>query len=122
MKGARENSLEEKMAEILTDERVSALKSYLEKDHGIDCLLLLYMNKGRWAKAQGFVRGVLRRHIADGTFRSRVIELEMLKLARFENIRKNPLQKCYLITDSGRKITELLVSFLDQIQQEVVWC
>lgn len=42
-----------------------------------------------------------------------MIELEMLKLAKVKNIRKNPLQKYYLITDSGKKITELLVSFLD---------
>ena len=35
---------EEKVKQILTDAKLSAIKTMLEKDHAIDCLLLLYVN------------------------------------------------------------------------------
>ncbi len=39
---------EEKIKRVLTDSRMSAIKSMLEKDHAIDCLLLLHVNRGKW--------------------------------------------------------------------------
>jgi len=44
-----------------------------------------------------------------------MIELEMLKLAIHKNIRGNPKQKHYFITDFGRKVAEVLMGFFDQI-------
>jgi len=38
---------EEGVKLILTDERLSAIKRMLEKDHAIDCIFMLYLGKGR---------------------------------------------------------------------------
>lgn len=111
----KKEAIEEKITRILTDEKLSAIKSCLEKDHAIDCLFLLYMNKGRWGQAKKFLMN-LGKHIADGTFRSRMMELEMLEAATHENIKKNIKQKRYLITDFGRETAELLIRFFNQIQ------
>jgi hypothetical protein len=46
---------EEKVKRILTDPRLSAIKAMLEKDHAIDCLLLLYLGKGKWKDAKDLI-------------------------------------------------------------------
>ncbi|MCK4435010.1 hypothetical protein KAU92_05915 [Candidatus Bathyarchaeota archaeon] len=112
----KKKAIEKKITQILTDEKLSAIKSCLEKDHAIDCLCLLYMNKGRWGQAKKFLREKLGKHIADGTFRSRMMELEMHGLATHKNIRKNPKQKQYLITDFGEKVTQFLINFFMQVK------
>ena len=43
---------EEKIKRLLTDPRTSAIKAMLEKDHAIDCLLLLYVGRGKWKEAK----------------------------------------------------------------------
>jgi len=76
---------EEKIKRILTDPKMAAIKSLLEKDHAIDCILLLYMNRGKWKEAKDF----MREHsltLSDGTFRARMIEIEDLGLAKSERI------------------------------------
>jgi len=42
---------EEKVKRILTDPKFATIKAMLEKDHAIDCIMLLHMNRGKWKEA-----------------------------------------------------------------------
>jgi len=103
---------EEKIKRILTDPKLSAIKSMLEKDHAIDCLFLLHMSRGKWKEAKEFMRenGLT---LSDGTFRARMIEIEDLGLAKSERI--DPLKKYYLQTEQGEKITKLLLGVFTEL-------
>ena len=103
---------EEKVKRILTDSRLSAIKAMIEKDHAIDCILLLHMNRGKWKEAKDFMREN-KLTLCDGTFRARMIEIEDLGLAKSEHI--DPLKKYYLKTELGEKIAKLLLEFFDEI-------
>ncbi len=97
---------------ILTDPKLSSIKAMIEKDHAIDCLFLLLMNKGRWKDAKAY----MNKHkltLSDGTFRARMIEIEHLGLAKSTQI--DPLKKYYTITDEGRKIANSLLQVVKQI-------
>jgi hypothetical protein len=104
--------VEAKAKHILTDPKLSAIKAMLEKDHAIDCILLLYMNRGKWKEAKDFMRenGLT---LSDGTFRARMIEIEMLGLAKSERI--DPLKKYYVKTEFGQKVAELLIELFDKL-------
>src|SRR4030043_2109464 len=104
---------EEKVKQILTDGKLSAIKTMLEKDHAIDCLLLLYINRGKWKDAKDFMRENSLT-LSDGTFRARMIEIEGLGLAKSERI--DPLKKYYLETDLGEKVAKLLLKFFDELE------
>ena len=104
--------VEAKAKHILTDPRLSAIKAMLEKDHAIDCILLLYMKRGKWKEAKEFMREN-KLTLSDGTFRSRMIEIEQLGLARSERI--DPLKKYYLKTELGQKVAELLIELFDKL-------
>jgi hypothetical protein len=104
---------EEKVKQILTDPKLSAIKTMLEKDHAIDCLLLLYINRGKWKDAKDFMREN-NLTLSDGTFRSRMIEIEELGLAKSERI--DPLKKYYLETEFGKKIAKLLLKLFDELE------
>ncbi|MGB9841999.1 MAG: hypothetical protein ACPLKZ_04650, partial [Candidatus Bathyarchaeales archaeon] len=108
----KKNGDEEKVKHILTDEKLSAIKAMLEKDHAIDCLLLLYLNRGKWKEAKDFMREN-KLTLSDGTFRARMIEIEQLGLAKSERI--DPLKKYYMITEFGEKVAELLLDFFDKV-------
>jgi len=103
---------EEKIKRILRDPKLSAIKSMLEKDHAIDCLFLLHMDRGKWKEAKEFMRenGLT---LSDGTFRARMIEIEDLGLAKSERI--DPLKKYYLETEQGEKITKLLLQLFTEL-------
>jgi hypothetical protein len=105
---------EEKAIKILTNPKLLAIKTMLEKDHAIDCIFLLYMNRGKWKEAKDFMR---EHHLtlSDGTFRARMIEIEQLGLAKSERI--DPLKKLYMITPQGKKIAELLLGLFEKIQE-----
>lgn len=97
---------------ILTDSKLSPIKAMIEKDHAIDCLFLLLMNKGRWKEAKAY----MNQHkltLSDGTFRARMIEIEHLGLAKSTQI--DPLKKYYTITDQGRKMANFLLQVMKQI-------
>ena len=97
---------------ILTEPKLSSIKAMIEKDHAIDCLFLLLMNKGRWKEAKAY----MNKHkltLSDGTFRARMIEIEHLGLAKSTQI--DPLKRYYTITDEGRKIAESLLHIMKQI-------
>lgn len=103
---------EELITKILTDSKLSAIKAMLEKDHAIDCLFLLYMDKGRWKEAKAY----MNKHgltLSDGTFRARMIEIEHLGLAKSTQI--DPLKKHYHKTPIGQKITELLLGLFQKL-------
>ncbi len=104
---------EEKIKRVLTDPKLAAIKAMLEKDHAIDCILLLYMNRGKWKEAKDFMREN-KLTLSDGTFRARMIEIEELGLAKSERI--DPLKKFYLKTELGEKVAKLLLKFFDEFE------
>jgi hypothetical protein len=103
---------EEKIKRILKDPNSAAIKAMLEKDHAIDCIFLLLMNRGKWKEAKEFMRenGLT---LSDGTFRARMIEIQELGLAKGERI--DPLKKYYVKTAFGEKIARLLLEFFDKL-------
>ncbi len=105
---------EEKAKHILTTPKLAAIKAMLEKDHAIDCIFLLHINRGKWKEAKEFMRnnGLT---LSDGTFRARMIEIEQLGLARSERI--DPLKKYYLITELGEKIAQQLLQFFNELDK-----
>ena len=108
----KKNGEEEKIKRILTGEKLSAIKAMLEKDHAIDCIFLLHLNRGKWKEAKDFMRKN-KLTLSDGTFRSRMIEIEQLGLAKSERI--DPLKKYYVITELGEKVAKLLLGFFDEV-------
>ena len=104
---------EEKVKRILTDPKFAPVKAMLEKDHAIDCIMLLHMNRGKWKEAKEFMRenGLT---LSDGTFRARMIEIEDLGLAKSERI--DPLKKYYLKTELGERAAKLLLEFFDSLR------
>ncbi len=104
---------EEIIRNILTDEKLSAIKAVLEKDHAIDCIFLLHLGKGRWKNAKEFMRG-LGLTLSDGTFRSRMIEMENLGLA--ESVAIDPLKKYYVKTELGEKVAGLLLDLFSGLE------
>jgi hypothetical protein len=103
---------EEKIKHILTDPKLSAVKAMLEKDHAIDCILLLHVKRGNWKEAKDFMREN-KLTLSDGTFRARMIEIEQLGLAK--SVRIDPLKKYYLKTELGEKVAKLLLEFFDEV-------
>jgi len=103
---------EEKIKRILTDAKLAAIKAMLEKDHAIDCIFLLHMERGKWKEAKEFMRenGLT---LSDGTFRARMIEIEDLGLAKSKRI--DPLKKYYMKTELGEKVARLLLEFFDKL-------
>jgi len=97
---------------ILTHEKLSTLKTLLEKDHAIDCIFLLHLDKGRWKNAKAFMKE-LGLTLSDGTFRSRMMEIEDLGLAKSVEI--DPLKKYYVKTELGEKVAKLLLKLFDQL-------
>jgi len=103
---------EEKVKRILTNPKYAPIKAMLEKDHAIDCIMLLHMGRGKWKEAKEFMRanGLT---LSDGTFRARMIEIEELGLAKGERI--DPLKKYYVKTPMGEKTAKLLLEFFDKL-------
>jgi hypothetical protein len=108
----KKNGEEEKIKRVLTDPRISAVKAMLEKDHAIDCLLLLHVGRGKWKEAKDFMRKN-KLTLSDGTFRARMIEIEQLGLAK--SVRIDPLKKYYVKTELGEKVAMLLLGFFDEM-------
>ena len=104
---------EERAKHILTDPKLSAIKAMLEKDHAIDCIFLLHINRGKWKEAKEFMREN-NLTLSDGTFRARMIEIEDLGLAKSERI--DPFKKYYLITELGEKVAKLLLGFFAELE------
>jgi hypothetical protein len=104
---------EEKVKHILTDGKLAAIKAMLEKDHAIDCILLLHLNRGKWKEAKDFMREN-NLTLSDGTFRARMIEIEELGLAKSERI--DPLKKYYIKTELGEKIAKMLLDFFSKLE------
>src|SRR5512136_3036979 len=102
----------EKAKHILTDAKLAAIKAMLEKDHAIDCLLLLHVDRGKWKEAKDFMRKN-KLTLSDGTFRARMIEIEQLGLAKSERI--DPLKKYYVKTELSEKVELLLLGFFDEM-------
>ena len=106
-------AVEEEIKSILTHKKLSAIKLMLEKDHAIDCIFLLHLEKGRWKNAKAFMQQ-LNLTLSDGTFRSRMMEIENLGLAK--SVAIDPLKKYYVKTELGEKIAKLLLEFFREIK------
>ena len=106
-------AVEEEIKSILTHKKLSAIKLMLEKDHAIDCIFLLHLEKGRWKNAKAFMQQ-LDLTLSDGTFRSRMMEIENLGLAK--SVAIDPLKKYYVKTEFGEKIAKLLLEFFREIK------
>ena len=104
---------EQQIKKILTGEKLSAIKAVLEKDHAIDCIFLLKLENGRWKNAKAFMNE-LNLTLSDGTFRSRMMEMEQLGLA--ESVAIDPLKKYYVITDLGNKLADLLLELFGSLE------
>ena len=104
---------EETIRNILTDEKLSAIKAVLEKDHAIDCIFLLELGRGRWKNAKAFMQE-LKLTLSDGTFRSRMMEMEHLGLA--ESVPIDPLKKYYVKTELGEKVARLLLDLFSELE------
>ena len=110
------NVNEDKIKRVLTEPKFASIKSMLEKDHAIDCLLLLHVGRGKWKDAKDFMKDN-NLTLSDGTFRARMIEIESLGLAKSERI--DPLKKYYVKTELGEKIANLLLGFFDDFNAKV---
>jgi hypothetical protein len=109
----KNNGEEEKIKRILTEQKLATVKAMLEKDHAIDCLMLLHLGRGKWKDAKDFMRDN-NLTLSDGTFRARMIEIEGLGLAKSERI--DPLKKYYVQTELGEKVAKLLLEFFDNLE------
>ncbi len=107
-----EKQLEKDITKVLTTPEVSAVKAMLEKDHAVDCLFLLALDKGKWKKAKTYMNkyGLT---LSDGTYRARMIEITQLGLAKATPI--DPLKKQYSITEKGRKLATALLELLQKV-------
>jgi hypothetical protein len=105
--------VEEEIKSILTDKKLSAVKLMLEKDHAIDCIFLLHLERGRWKNAKAFMQE-LNLTLSDGTFRSRMMEIEDLGLAK--SVAIDPLKKYYVKTEFGEKVAKLLLELFRKIK------
>ena len=106
------NVEEERIKRVLTEPKLATVKAMLEKDHAIDCLMLLHVGRGKWKDAKDFMKDN-NLTLSDGTFRARMIEIESLGLAKSERI--DPLKKYYVKTELGEKVAKLLLGFFDEL-------
>src|SRR5665811_1340013 len=109
------NVVKDKINRVLTELKLTYIKSMLEKDHAIDCLLLLHVGRGKWKNAKDFMKDN-NLTLSDGTFRARMIEIESLGLAKSERI--DPLKKYYVKTELGEKVSNLLLGFFDTLDSK----
>lgn len=108
----KEKQLEKQITKVLTTPEIAAIKRMLEKDHAIDCLFLLALDKGKWKKAKTY----MNKHnltLSDGTYRARMIEITQLGLAKATPI--DPLKKQYSITKKGEKLAMALLELLQNV-------
>jgi len=114
MKREKEREIEKKVVRILTEERLSAIKAMLEKDHAIDCVFLLMLGRGQWRYAKEFMTR-LRLTLPDGTFRARMIEIEDCGLAKHEKM--DIKKKRWIISEFGKQVGRLLFGFFAKIDR-----
>ena len=105
---------EDIVIDILTDKKLSTLKTMIEKNHALDCILLLILGKGQWKNAQRFMKK-LNLRISDGTFRARMREIESNQIASHENI--DVKKKRWIITSFGKEIGKMLLDFFSSVKE-----
>ena len=108
----KEKQLEKQITKVLTTSEIAVIKRMLEKDHAIDCLFLLALDKGKWKKAKSYMNKY-KLTLSDGTYRARMIEITLLGLAKAIPI--DPLKKRYVITKKGKKLAMALLELLQSV-------
>lgn len=103
---------ERKIKQLLTNKKLAMLKDYLGRDHSMDCLFILYLNYGKWGKAESFAKHV-GFSLSFSAYRSRMRELETLGLATSRQT--DSIKKQYFLTDYGKKLTKVLLTFFDAL-------
>lgn len=106
---------EAKVTEVLTDKVQYPIKRFLEKNHAIDCMFLLYVDRGKWKNAKDYMK-MYGLPLSDGTFRARMNEATDLKLAEKHPI--DPLKSYYTITDLGCVLAEQLLHSFEEVKKE----
>jgi hypothetical protein len=93
----------ERLGSIVTDEgSLGKIKSFLEKEHAVQCLLLLYID--RWREARKFM--------SDGTFKARMNEMKELGLSvKNETI---PLRSSWIKTVLCSEVAQVLLELLEE--------
>lgn len=107
--------IEDRVRHILTDEKLSKIKSLLEKNRAIDCIFLLYLNKGRWKDAKEFVKSI-NLPMNDGIFRSRMMELGDLHMLAYDD---GLSKKYHNVSDKGKILAELLIEFFEKLEVSI---
>jgi len=99
---------EEKVKRAFVDEQTAKVKRVLQKEHGIDCLLLLLIGKGRWGDANKFIREN-NAVMSDNTFRNRMREFENVGLAESSLINGDRSKRQWTSTENGKKFAKRLL-------------
>jgi hypothetical protein len=107
----RRREIEDRVIRILTKKRLSAFKTMIEKDHAIDCILLSLLGKGQWKHAKEFTKR-LKLTLPDGTYRARMMEMEMNGLLKHDQI--DVKKKRWAPTKLGLRFGELLIEFFSR--------
>lgn len=93
--------------------KISGLSSFLEKNRALDCIFILYFDKGKWKQVNEFLYNIDLPPIKDGAFRARMSEMEELGLVRRERI--DPLKVEYKITEQGKVIADFLLKLSEKL-------
>jgi len=99
---------------ILKDRWFSTIKSALGKKHAIDCILLLYLDKGHHKDAMFFMEN-LGLPFSDGAYYARMKELTKLGLAK--QIPIDAHRNYYTKTELCEKAAKLLIDFFGTLAE-----
>lgn len=103
-----------RIQDFLKNQWLSALKSALCKKHAIDCILLLYLGKGRHKDAMLFMEN-LELPFSDGAYYARMKELTKLGLAK--QIPIDAHRNYYTKTKLCEKVAKLLIGFFEALTE-----
>jgi hypothetical protein len=99
---------------VLKDRWFSAIKSALGKKHSVDCILLLYLGKGRHKDAMLFMEN-LGVPFSDGAYYARLKELTKLGLAK--QIPIDAHRNYYTKTELCEEVAKLLIGFFETLAE-----
>jgi hypothetical protein len=99
---------------VLKDRWFSSIKSALGKKHAIDCILLLYLDKGHHKDAMLFMQN-LGLPFSDGAYYARMKNLAKLGLAKQVPIDSH--RRYYAKTKLCEKVAKLLINLFGNLAE-----